>query len=38
MFHLNRGNWVFEDATVASGLAQSGSVYHNRNRGLRQRR
>ncbi len=27
MLHLNRGNWVFEDVTVASGLALSGNVY-----------
>ena len=27
MFHLCRGNWVFEDVTVASGLARSGTVY-----------
>jgi len=28
MFHLNRGNWLFEDATVASGLVLAGTVYN----------
>lgn len=27
MLHLNRGNWVFEDATVASGLVKAGTLY-----------
>lgn len=26
--HINRGDWFFEDATVASGLELSGSVYN----------
>ena len=25
--HLNRGNWIFEDVTVASGLELAGTVY-----------